>query len=72
MSVDVQKLKGRIVEKGKNVATVAKEIGIDKSSLYRKMKAHGVNMTIKEVTAIAQCLQLSYDDLKSIFFKDIF
>ena len=71
MAVDIQKLKGRIVEKSKNVNEVAKEIGIDKSTLYRKIKSNGANLTIKEVTAIAKCLQLSYDDIKAIFFKDL-
>ncbi len=71
MSVDIQKLKGRIVEKSKNVHEVAKEIGIDKSTLYRKIKSNGSTLTIKEVTAIAQCLQLSYDDIRTIFFKDL-
>ena len=71
MAVDIQKLKGRIVEKSKNVNEVAKEIGIDKSTLYRKLKNNGSSLTIKEVTAIAQCLQLSYDDIKDIFFKNL-
>ena len=71
MAVDIQKLKGRIVEKSKNVNDVAKEIGIDKSTLYRKIKSNGSSLTIKEVTAIAKCLQLNYDDIKAIFFKDL-
>ena len=71
MAVDIQKLKGRIVEKSKNVNEVAKEIGIDKSTLYRKIKSNGATLTIKEVTAIAKCLQLSYDDIRAIFFKDL-
>ena len=72
MAVDIQKLKGRIVEKSKNVNDVVKEIGIDKSTLYRKIKAGGVSLTVKEVNAIAKCLQLSYDDVRTIFFKDVF
>ena len=71
MAVDIQKLKGRIVEKSKNVNEVAKEIGIDKSTLYRKIKTNGSTLTIKEVTAIAECLELNYDDIKAIFFKDL-
>lgn len=69
--VDIQKLKGRIVEKGKNVNDLATEIGVDKSTLYRKIKASGDTLTVKEVTVIAQCLQLEFDDVHTIFFKNL-
>ena len=35
--VNINMLKGKIVERGMNVTKLASEIGIDRSSLYRKI-----------------------------------
>ena len=43
--VNVQKLKGLIVEKGTTQQAVADSIGIDRSTFYRKMK-NGRNFSL--------------------------
>jgi hypothetical protein len=66
--MNVNKLKGKIVENGVNVDTVAEAIGVDKSTFYRKLAADGVNFTIGEADRIAQFLKLTKDEVNAIFF----
>lgn len=67
--VNVNKLKGRIIEKGLTIAAVAEKMGIDKSSLYRKLGNGGETMLIKDAIAICSVLDLSKDEAVSIFFS---
>lgn len=66
--VNVNKLKGKIIEKGKSVDCIAREIGIDKSTLYRKLSLFGEQITIKEADVIVKVLELNKDEAVSIFF----
>lgn len=65
--LDVNKLKGKIIEKGKNVDTIASDIGIDSSTFYRKMKNN--SFEIGEADRIVSVLGLSRDDAMAIFFN---
>ena len=67
MEVNVNKLKGRIVEKGMNVETVAKRIGIERSSLYRKLN-NFEKITIGEARKLKDVLELSDEEASAIFF----
>lgn len=66
--VDVNKLKGKIVEKGKNQQEVAELIGIDRSTFYRKMKEGG-SFTVGEASKMAETIPLSDEEAISIFFN---
>lgn len=66
--VNVNKLKGKIVEQGMNVEKLAKKIGIDKSTLYRKLQDEGESITIKEASLIIEVLKLTTEEAHSIFF----
>lgn len=66
--VNVNKLKGKIVEKGYNVATLAKEMGMDKGTFYRKLNNEG-DFSIKEADKIIEILSLGRDEFNSIFFS---
>lgn len=65
--MDVNKLKGKIVEKGMNVETVAERIGVDRSSLYRKLN-NFEKITIGEANKLKEVLALSDEDANTIFF----
>lgn len=65
--VNVNKLKGKIVECGKSVAEVSEEIGVDKATLYRKLSNSG-SFTLGEADAITKALNLSKEDAVAIFF----
>lgn len=67
--VDVNKLKGRIVEKGLNVAELAKLVGLDRATLYRKLNNGGETLLIKDVDSIIKILEIPGEDVDSIFFS---
>ena len=67
--VDVNKLKGKIVEKGYTISTLAQIIGIEKSTFYRRISDSGRSFTIGEVDSIAKCLDLTETEATAIFFN---
>lgn len=64
---NVAKLKGKIIEEGFSQETFAKEIGMDRSTLNRKLKT-GETFTIGEANIIVNKLRLSGNDAIAIFF----
>lgn len=66
--VNTNKLKGKIIECGMNVSGLAERIGIDKATLYRKMNSGGDNFTIKDASLISIELNLTPEEINSIFF----
>lgn len=69
MGMNVNKLKGKIVEKGLTIEAVADMIGMNSSTLYRKMRNGGKTMLVHDATAIAKVLELSSQDAMAIFFS---
>jgi hypothetical protein len=67
--MNVNKLKGKIVENGFTVGSFAESIGMDRSTLYRKMNKNGDTFTIKEVKIICCKLELTDDEALAIFFS---
>ena len=65
--MNIPKLKGKMAEKEINVESLAVAIGVDRSTLYRKLDA-GEKFTIGEAQRIKDFLELSDDDAASIFF----
>jgi plasmid maintenance system antidote protein VapI len=59
-------LKGKIVEKGWNVEKLAEQIGVDRSSMYRKLN-NFEKITIGEAKQIKDVLGLSTEEATSIF-----
>ncbi|MDR1094323.1 MAG: XRE family transcriptional regulator [Clostridiales bacterium] len=66
--VNLNKLKGKIVENGYSIEAIAVKIGINKSTFYRKMNENGDTFSIKEANAIVELLKLSSTDAAAIFF----
>lgn len=67
--MNVSKLKGKIVEKEMSITQLAKEIGIDRSSLYRKLNNEGDTLSIKEANRIVEILELTREESMAIFFN---
>jgi DNA-binding Xre family transcriptional regulator len=67
--VNINKLKGKIVEKELSVEKLAEKIGIDRSTLYRKMSNNGETFTIKEANLICKVLELNIQEASNIFFN---
>ena len=68
--MNVPMLKGKLVEKGINVETLARELGIDRATLYRKLSDNGDDLTIWEANKTVAYLGLSVDEANKIFFAD--
>lgn len=60
------KLKGKIVENGTNVEAVADFIGIDRSSMYRKLNNFD-KITVGEAIKLKECLHLTDEEAIEIF-----
>ena len=67
--MNVNKLKGKIVEKGLSIKTLADIIGIDRATLYRKLSNNGDTLLIREANSIVSALKLSPDEAVAIFFS---
>ena len=66
--ININKLKGKIIEKGFSIGLLADQLGIDKSTLYRKLSKNGESISIAEANKIAEILELDAKEIISIFF----
>ena len=66
--MNVNKLRGKIVEKGMNIGKVADSIGVDRSSLYRKLH-NFEKMTISEAIKLKDILELNDHEAFEIFLN---
>ena len=65
--MNVNKLKAKIVERGLSVEKLAVLIGVDRSSLYRKLN-NAEKITIGEAQKMKSALELSNAEAANIFF----
>lgn len=66
--MNLNKLKGKIVEKGMNVEILGAMIGIERTTLYRKLN-NFERITIGEANRIKTALELSDEDAIEIFLS---
>ena len=66
--VNINKLRGAIVEREMNMGDLADRIGVDRSTLYRKISSNGSSFTIEEADLISKALKLTADEATAIFF----
>ena len=64
--MNINKLKGMLVEKGMNVETLATMIGAERSSLYRKLN-NAEKITIGEAARMKDALKMSDSEAYEIF-----
>ena len=67
--VNVDKLRGRMVEYKVNADKMAAMIGVNRATFYRKLENAGEAFTIREVNIIAKALNLDLNELNAIFFS---
>ena len=67
--VNINKLKGKIVERGMSMEALADLTGLSRATLYRKINANGEDFTIREADSIAHALELTYEEVNAIFFS---
>ncbi len=68
--IDINKFKAIIIEKHSSIDDIALELGINKSTIYRKLQNNGDNFTIKEVGLISSLLHLTISEIINIFFAN--
>lgn len=69
-TINCNMLKGKIIERGLTVEKLAEIMGIDKSTLYRKL-SNGDTMLVKDANTIVKALNLSANEALAIFFGDL-
>ena len=67
--MNVNKLKGKMVENEFTIEKLAKKIGIDRATFYRRLNSNGESFTIKEANLISVELGLTGEEVNAIFFK---
>lgn len=67
--VNIRKLRAKLVEKDISVIELASIIGIDKSTVYRKLNKSGESFTVSDVEKIAKALSLTCEDINDIFLQ---
>jgi plasmid maintenance system antidote protein VapI len=67
--MNIRKLKGKMVEKGLTVGNLAAEMGVTKSTMYRKLSA-GKKITVEDAQKIKESLNLTGDEARDIFFGE--
>lgn len=65
---DMMKLRGVMAGKGITQEKLAEIIGIDRTTLIRKIKNDGLQFTVEEVQKIASALTLTAQEVLDIFF----
>ena len=68
MFINIQKLKGKIVELGLSIAEVAEKMEINKATLYRKLENGGATLTVKDANLLVKILDLTAEESMAIFF----
>ena len=67
--MNVNKLKGKIAEKGLSVEKLAQQIGVDRSSLYRKLN-NAEKITIGEASRMKDVLEMTPEEATLIFLAN--
>ena len=70
MQVNTRRIVGRIAELGLTGESVAKAIGVNPSTYYRKMAGGGEKFTIAQVQRLAELLDFTKDEAATIFFSE--
>ena len=65
--VRINALRGNMVENGVNVQCLAKELGVDQSTVYRWF-AEPDNITVGSACKIGVILNLRSDEMRDLFF----
>lgn len=67
MSTNMNLLRGKLKERSMTQQELAHKIGMDSSTLSRKLASDGLKFTVGEMHDIAATLNLSANECKSIF-----
>ena len=66
--MNLRKLRAKLIEQGVNIVTLAEIIGIDRSTMYRKLN-NFEKITIGEAKQIKEVLLLTDEEASEIFLS---
>lgn len=69
MKVNVNKLKGIIVEKGTTQENVAQALNIHRATFYRRLSEGGLSFTVGDVQRMVEAIPLTKEEAWVIFFQ---
>lgn len=61
------KFLAKVIEHGYTIADIALKLGINRSTLYRKMNMK-TDFTRNEISTLKECLNINLDEMNEIFF----
>lgn len=67
--INISKFEKKVEEANLNIEILALKIGIDKLTMYEKLKGDGKEFSINEVVIIVRELKLDMDEINEIFFE---
>lgn len=67
--MNVPKFRGIIAEKGKRKIDIARAIGVNPSTFYRKLSSGGASFTVGEIQRMAEFIPLTEEEATSIFLS---
>lgn len=67
MQTNLNLLRGKMAEQNISKEELAKKIGIDSSTFYRKMKNNGNSFTVGQMHKIVEILKLTHEEAAAIF-----
>lgn len=67
--LNILKLKGKIAENGLNITLLAKEIGINRDTLYRRLANDGEKLTLGDIKKNCGVLKINKEDTLDIFMN---
>lgn len=69
VGIDTKALKQIIIRKNTTMEGLAYYLGIDRSTLYRKLRDGGSGLTVREARLISSFLELSFEEVLHIFWN---
>lgn len=64
-----EELKRRIAEQNTTLEAVAHTLGVNRSTLYRKLRGGGKKLTISDVSKISQILNMQPEEFFDLFWR---
>ncbi len=68
--MDLQAFHSVLASKGMTKTELARNIGMDRATIYRKLATNGERFTVQEVNAIRRALRLDQQTANKIFFEE--
>lgn len=67
MDIDIARLKETVIIKNTTMEALAYELGINRSTLYRRLKKGSAGITLRDAVIISHALRLSSQEEQGIF-----